>query len=65
MIRVGDTVKLRARVPRNTNIPEGRQDFRTAKVIAFLDTPYIGGVRVDRDLNGMVFWNVQDLEKAK
>lgn len=58
-LEVGDTVKLKPGT-RIGKIPEGRGDHATAKVKTLLkDTP--GGVVLDRDLGGMIYWNETDL----
>jgi hypothetical protein len=58
-LKVGDTVKLKPGCRIGT-VPEGREDHRTAKIRTLLsDIP--GGVVLDRDMGGMVYWNEDDL----
>lgn len=59
----GDTVRLSSRVKRG-DIPEGREDNFYAKVSGYLDDVE-GGIIVDRDLNGMRYWNEADLVRVK
>jgi hypothetical protein len=58
-LHIGDTVKLKPG-SRIGTIPEGRSDHRTAKVKQLLSDPK-GGVVLDRDMGGMVYWNEDDL----
>ena len=58
-IRVGTEVKVKHGVIHTC--PKGRENHRTAKIQTFLsDTD--GGVMVDRDLRGCLYWNLEDLE---
>ena len=58
-----DTVRLKAGITVGA-IPEGREDNATAKIKTFL-SDIEGGVVLDRDLGGMKYWNVSDLELVK
>jgi len=55
----GDTVRLRKDVER-FSIPKGRGDNKTAKVVG-VNLFGVGGVQVDRDLEGIKFWNDDDI----
>lgn len=58
----GDVVRLKPdlAVPPKF-VPEGRQNNRTAKVKCYIGSVYPGGVALDRDLNGCIYWNEDDL----
>jgi hypothetical protein len=60
-LKVGDVVQLKADV-RRPIVPEGREDNKTATIRALLEH---GGLFLNRDLHGMKWWNVQDVEIAK
>jgi hypothetical protein len=63
-MKVGDEVKLlpHARKP-NCSAAGPTPSKRTARIFCFLsDIP--GGVRLTDRLNGFLYWNVEDLEKA-
>lgn len=60
MIQVGQTVKLKPSVVHAC--PEGRKDNDTAVVRGSLEPKIRGGVVMDRDLHGCLYWNVDDLE---
>lgn len=61
-IRLGDTVRLRRGVVHNC--PAGREDNATAKVSCLMSPAYPGGVMLERDLRGCLYWNVADLERV-
>ena len=60
ILKPGDRVRLLVSVKRQP-VPEGRQDFRSATIRA-MGTD--GAVHLDRDLNGMRWWNVSDLQRV-
>lgn len=60
---IGDTVRLKSTVFVGT-VPPGREDNKTARICAFL-SGIEGGVRTDRDLRGMLFWNTEDLVRVR
>lgn len=62
-IRLGDTVRLSTRT-KLFHIPEGREDHATA-VVQAVNLYDCGGVKVNRDLNGMMWWNEEDLAIVK
>jgi hypothetical protein len=60
-IKAGDTVMLR----RSTfvgNIPEGRQDNRSAKVRVLMQDYSDGALFLDRDLRGSRYWHRSDVQ---
>jgi len=58
----GDVVRLKpGKAVEPKFVPEGRQNHKTAKVTGYLGQNYPGGVAVDRDLNGCLYWNEDDL----
>lgn len=59
-MKIGDNVQLKPNVFR-ISVPEDREDHPTAKIIDLL-SDIKGGVKLDRDLNGMRYWNEKDLE---
>jgi len=60
-IKAGDTVRLKKNV--NHTCPKERDNYRTAKVRAVLES-IEGGIFLERDLRGCRYWNVNDLEKV-
>lgn len=56
--QVGDRVRLRNNVKRSA-VPEGREDHKSALVVAKMEE---GGLRLSRDLNGMIFWHSSDVQ---
>lgn len=60
-IELGDTVAFNGTY--RHIIPAGRQNNKTARVIAFL-SDIEGGVLLDRDLHGLKYWNLSDLKKV-
>jgi len=60
--RIGDKVMLHPNT--NHTCPKGRNNNRHARIIAFMDQEtYKGGVVMDHDLRGCLYWNVKDLIK--
>lgn len=59
-MKVGDKVRLKKCVHIG-KVPEGRENNRTARIEMLLED-IEGGVKTDRDLRGMRYWNVEDLE---
>lgn len=64
-MKVGDTVRLAdTRYRPVVRDGSGREDNSTAKIkIMLKDIP--GGVVLDRELHGLMYWNVSDLEKVE
>ena len=64
-MKVGDTVRLKTGDAYKgiviKEIPKWRENHETAIIEAIYDG-VIGGVKVDRDLKGMEYWNEEDLE---
>lgn len=60
-IRPGDLVQLRKGVTVG-RVPAGRQNNRTARVRAILPD---GGLYMERDLRGLRYWNITDVELLK
>ena len=58
-MKAGDVVGLNEKAKR-FGCPKGRENNRTAKILAML-TDVEGGVFTDRDLGGCRYWNVEDL----
>lgn len=63
--KVGEEVRLKRGVMEIHQVPEGREANRTAKIVSWLADFYNGGVMMDRDLMGMQYWNIDDLEKVE
>lgn len=61
--KIGSVVKLNDSVTLGL-VPEDREDNTTSTIQLFLND-IEGGVRLERDLNGMKYWNVSDLELVK
>jgi hypothetical protein len=59
-MNVGDSVRLRKGI--KAKCPEGRENNKTARIEAKLDDYANGAVKLDRDLVGCRYWNVEDLE---
>lgn len=62
-LKVGDTVKLKPSINYGI-IPEGRVHNPTAKVAVLLGD-MIGGIKLNQDLGGMLYWNEDDLVFVK
>ena len=58
----GTTVRLKKSVKRHHTCPEGRECHKTAKIRKFLSEYSSGAVVLDRDLEGGMYWNTEDLE---
>ncbi len=61
-ITIGTTVQLRAHVAALIICAAGREDNKTAKVVALLDD---GGIKTDVDLGGLRYWHVSDVESVE
>lgn len=58
----GDIVRLKpGKAVAPEFVPEGRQNHKTATIRCYLGHGYPGGVGLDRDLNGCLYWNEDDL----
>lgn len=58
--QVGQVVRLRPEV-RRCKVPAGREDHPTATIICLLNIDD-GAMKLDRDLNGMKYWNENETE---
>lgn len=60
MIRIGTTVRLK----RKFRSRQLTGDNKTAKVKSYI-RDIVGGLRLDRTLDGFTHWNIKDVERAK
>lgn len=60
-IKPGDIVRLKNSTVRY-RVPEGREDNRSARVKTVFG---VGGMLLERDLNGMKWWNVEDVQVVR
>lgn len=64
MIKAGDTVRLKKGVFVG-KIPEGRQDNQSAVVRSLMtEEGWEGGLMMEQDLRGCLFWNESDVERV-
>lgn len=61
-IQVGDVVRFKPGI-RTGEIPDGREANETA-VVSVLLTDIPRGIKTEKDLMGIKYWNVDDLEKV-
>lgn len=62
MIERGSIVAVRKAARRHHTCPEGRDNHRTATVVAMWND---GEIKTDRDLRGCRYWNAADLRVVR
>lgn len=66
LINVGDTVELKpmSHAGMHHVCPEGRTNNVSATVRAFMGEDCPGGLVMDQDLRGCLYWNINDVQKV-
>lgn len=61
-LKVGDRVQLHRGIVRH-DPPDGRQNYKSATITMVGGGD--GAVQLDRDLNGLRWWNASDLQRSR